>query len=176
MPHGNCWGQAAGRPGKRGSGKGGRASFNMTPIGGPGKGGSGTGAPGMRGPGMRCSQERGSGTLLVAGVVFVLMAITAAILVVGGYLVAADRARGAADLVAVSAAAEQAGLGQGCRVAASVARLNGVQLMRCLVEGDSLDFVVSVTVRQPVRTRLPLLPDGVPATSHAGRLGVMSRG
>jgi len=159
MPHGNGRAHRAGRPGRC-----------------PGKRGSRKRGPQERCAGERGSQERGSGTVLVAGVVLVLMAVTAAILVVGGYLVAADRARGAADLVAVSAAAEQAGLGQGCRVAASVARLNGVQLMRCLVEGDSLDFVVSVTVRQPVRTRLPLLPDGVPATSHAGRLGVMSRG
>lgn len=127
-------------------------------------------------PGKLNSGERGSGTVLVAAVMCVLMAITAAILVVGGYLVAADRARGAADLVAVSAAAEQAGLGEGCRAAAGIARLNGVELVRCVVDGDSLDFVISATVRQPVRLRLPLLPDGAMATSHAGRLGVVSRG
>ena len=120
--------------------------------------------------------DQGSGTVLVAGVVFVLMAVTAALLVIGGYLVAADRARGTADLVAVSAASEQAGLRPGCRVAAGMARLNGGELVRCVVEGDSLDFVVTVTVRQPVRVRLPVLPEGVQATSHAGRLGVMSRG
>jgi hypothetical protein len=56
-----------------------------------------------------------------------------------------------------------------------VARRNGVALVRCTVRGDSLDFVVSVTVRRPVRLGLPLLPDGVAATSHAGRLGVMNR-
>jgi hypothetical protein len=56
-----------------------------------------------------------------------------------------------------------------------LAGLNGVLLLRCTVRGDSLDFVVSVTVRQPVRVRLPLLPDGVQATSHAGRLGVVDR-
>lgn len=150
-------------------------------VEGPGVSGSaelnsGEPCPGERGSGRPNSGERGSGTVLVAGVVCVLMAITAAILVVGGYLVAADRARGAADLVAVSAAAEQAGLGEGCRVATRIAQLNGVELVRCIVAGDSLDFVVSATVRQPVRVRLPLLPDGVLATAHAGRLGVVSRG
>ena len=124
----------------------------------------------------RRTGERGSGTVLVAGVVLVLMAVTAALLVIGGYLIAADRARGAADLVAVSAAAEQAGGGHGCRSAERLAERNGVELVRCVVAGDSLDFVVSVTVRQPFRVRLPLLPSGVPATSHAGRLGVVSRG
>ena len=128
-----------------------------------------------RGCGRRTG-ERGSGTVLVAAVVLVLMAVTAALLVIGGYLLAADRARGAADLVAVSAAAEQAGGGHGCRSAARLAERNGVGLVRCEVTGDSLDFVVSVTVRQAVRVRLPLLPNGVPATSHAGRLGVVGRG
>ncbi len=120
--------------------------------------------------------QHGSGTVLVAGSVVMLMAVAAAILVIGSYLVAADHARGAADLVAISAAAKVAQLGDGCRTAADVAHRNGASLVRCTVRGDSLDFVVSVTVLQPVRVRLPLLPDGVPATSHAGRLGVSNRG
>lgn len=120
--------------------------------------------------------QHGSGTVLVAGIVVVLMAAAAALLVIGGYLVAADRARGAADLVAVSAAARVSQQGDGCRSSDTVARRNGVLLVACTVRGDSLDFVVSVTVRQPVRMRLPLLPDGVQATSHAGRLGVVNRG
>ncbi|HEY3338857.1 MAG TPA: Rv3654c family TadE-like protein [Propionicimonas sp.] len=120
--------------------------------------------------------EHGSGTVLVAGTIVVLMAVAAAILVVGSYLVAADHARGAADLVAISAAGRVARWGDGCATAANVARRNGVVLVRCAVRGDSLDFVVSVTVRQSVRVGLPLLPDGASATSHAGRLGVISRG
>jgi len=120
--------------------------------------------------------ERGSGTLLAAGAVVLLMVVAAAILVIGAYLVAADHARGAADLVAISAAAKVAQRGDGCRAAADIAHRNGVSLARCTVRGDSLDFVVSVTVWQPVRLRLPLLPDAVPATSHAGRLGVIAEG
>jgi secretion/DNA translocation related TadE-like protein len=120
--------------------------------------------------------QHGSGTALVAGAVVVLMAVAAAVLVVGGYLVAAARARGAADLVALSAAARVAQWGDGCRTAADLARRNGVTLVRCAVRGDSLDFVVSVTVRQPAGLRPPLLPDGVLVTSHAGRLGVIGRG
>lgn len=119
--------------------------------------------------------QHGSGTVLVAGAVVVLMGLAACLLVIGGYLVAADRARGAADLVAISGAVRVSQRGDGCRAAADLARRNGVLLVRCTVRGDSLDFVVSVTVRQPVRLRLPLLPDGVQATSHAGRLGVVDR-
>jgi secretion/DNA translocation related TadE-like protein len=113
--------------------------------------------------------------VLVAGAVVVLMVVAACLLVMGGYLVAADRARGAADLVAISGAARVSQRGDGCGAAADIAGRNGVLLVRCTVRGDSLDFVVSVTVRQPVRVRLPLLPDGVQATSHAGRLGVVDR-
>jgi len=104
------------------------------------------------------------------------MAVAAAILVIGAYLVAADHARGAADLVAISAAAKVAQRGDGCAAAADVAHRNGVGLGHCAVRGDSLDFVVSVTVRQSVRVGLPLMPDGVSATSYAGRLGVIDRG
>jgi secretion/DNA translocation related TadE-like protein len=137
------------------------------------------GEPRLRGgvsPGCCGHDEHGSGTVLAAGTVVLLTAVAGAILVVAGYLVAADHARGAADLVAISAAAKVAQRGDGCRAAAEIAHRNGVSLARCTVRGDSLDFVVSVTVRQPVRVRLPLLPDAVPATSHAGRLGVIARG
>lgn len=138
-----------------------------------------TGEPGERGgrPTRLGGQgERGSGTVLAAGTVLLLMAVAAAILVVGAYVVAADHARGAADLVAISAAAKVTQRGDGCRAAGDIARRNGVALARCTVRGDRFDFVVSVTVRQPVRLRLPLLPDAVRATSHAGRLGVIARG
>lgn len=120
--------------------------------------------------------EHGSGTVLVAGTVVVLMVVAAAILVVGAYLVAADHARGSADLVAISAAGKVSQRGEGCAAAADVAHRNGVSLVRCAVRGDSLDFVVSVTVRRSVRVVLPLLPGAVSATSHAGRLGVINRG
>lgn len=125
-----------------------------------------------RGPGQRGSGQRGSGTVLVAAVVLVLLAVTGAALVVAAYLAAADRARGAADLVAVSAAAERSRGGDACAAAARIARLNGVGLAGCAIRGDSLDFVVTITVRQPIAVNLPLLPTAVPATSNAGRLGI----
>ncbi len=124
----------------------------------------------------RRHDEHGSGTVLVAGTIVGLMVVAAAILVIGAYLVAADHARGAADLVAISAAAKVAQRTDGCAAAADVAHRNGVSLVRCAVRGDSLDFVVSITVRQSVRVGLPVLPEGVSATAHAGRLGVINRG
>lgn len=119
-------------------------------------------------------RQRGSGTALAAAVVLLLLAVAASVLVVAAFLAVADRARGAADLVALSAAAEQSRGGDGCQVARQFAELNGVRLTRCTVGGDSLDFVVSVTIRQPIDLQLPLLPRAVPATSHAGRLGILA--
>ena len=52
--------------------------------------------------------QRGSGTVLVAVVVMVVMAITAALIVVTGYVSAAHAVRGAADLVALPGAAGHA--------------------------------------------------------------------
>lgn len=117
--------------------------------------------------------QRGSGTLLVAAVIVVLVALTGALGLVGRYLAAAHAARGAADLAALSAAAQRARGEAACPAADRIAAANGVRLTGCRVTGDSLDFVVSVTVRQPVPALLPALPEGVAATAHAGRLGII---
>ena len=115
--------------------------------------------------------QMGSGTLLVAGVSLVVLLLTAMVAIVAGYVVAAHAARGAADLVALSAAAEQSRGGRACAVAGRIAQANRVRLVECRVRGDSLDFVVSVTLARPV-AGLPLLPDQVLGTARAGRLGL----
>ena len=121
----------------------------------------------------RRRDERGSGTVLIAAVVLVLMAVTAGLLVVAGYVAAAHHARAAADLSALSAASARAGGQDACRAAAVAAARNEVRLTRCVERGDSLDFVVSVTVGQQVSAPSPLLPGSVEATAHAGKLGLL---
>lgn len=120
---------------------------------------------------VRSADERGSGTVLVAGVVLALAMVTAAVLVVVGYLASSSRVRTVADLVALSGAAGALRGEDPCGSAATLARSNGVRLVGCRVAGDSLDFVVSATVEQPVS--FPLLPGRVRATAHAGRLGLL---
>lgn len=129
--------------------------------------------PRHRPEGRRTAGQRGAGTVLVTAVILVLAVVAAALLVIAGYVAAVHRARAAADLVALSGAAAQAGAGDACRAATAIAARNDVRLVGCRVRGDSLDFVVSVTVEQAVATRTALLPRGVTATAHAGRLGLL---
>lgn len=114
--------------------------------------------------------QRGSGTVLVAAVVLVLMLVSVGLLVVAGYIAAAHHARAAADLAALSGASARAQGQDACRAAAVVAARNGVRLVSCRERGDSLDFVVTVTVAQQVSVPSPVLPGSVDATAHAGRL------
>jgi secretion/DNA translocation related TadE-like protein len=92
----------------------------------------------------RCRDDRGSGTVLLLGVVAVVVVLAAGL----GLLVSAQLARGraqaAADLAALAAADElrggPAGLGAAvggspCGVAGAVAERNGGRLISCRAEG-----------------------------------------
>jgi len=116
--------------------------------------------------------ERGSGTVLVAGVTLVLLLLTGLLAVVIGYLAAQNDARGAADLVALSAAAERVRGTDACLAAKATASANRVSVVSCRVVGDSLDFVVSVTVARTVDFDVAVLPRRVLASAKAGRLGL----
>lgn len=117
--------------------------------------------------------QRGSGTLLVAATILVLMLLAGCLTLIAGFIAAAHAARGAADLVALSAAAKYAEGQDACSVARRLAGSNRVRLTSCRVTGDSLDFVVAVTVEQPYRVWVPVLPQQVSATAYAGRLGII---
>lgn len=118
--------------------------------------------------GQRAS-ERGAGTVLIGAVILFGTVIAALATVVVCYLMAAERARGAADLVALSAATVYESGRDPCLAARDAARANGVVLDSCEVTGDSLDLVVTATVR--VSVGVPGLPADVTATSYAGWLG-----
>ena len=117
------------------------------------------------------SSQRGSGTALIGAAVVIAMLLTGVLAVVLGYLVAEHAVRGAADLVALSGAAAHARGEDACEAAGDLARQNQVSLLRCLVRGDSVKFVVSVTVARRVDAPGPGLPRSVQASANAGRLG-----
>lgn len=117
------------------------------------------------------TDQHGSGTMLMLAVALLAMALAGSVLLVVGYLVALHGARGAADLAALSGAAGWVRGGDSCQEARRVAAANDTQLVSCRIEGDSFDFVVSVTVARQVISRIPGLPTRVLATAHAGRLG-----
>ena len=115
--------------------------------------------------------QRGSGTVLMAAVMSVVVALAAAATVVAGYLVSHHRARSAADLAALSGAAAYAPGEDPCDQARRTARGNGARVTRCDQVGDPVDFVVTVRVVVEVRVRSPGLPRRVEAEAHAGRVG-----
>jgi secretion/DNA translocation related TadE-like protein len=122
----------------------------------------------MSGPPGARRDGRGSASVLVAGLLGVLLVLSGAALVVGGFALAHHRARAAADLAAVSGATV---FGQGadaCEQARRSARDNGAEVLSCEQTGDQIDYVVTVRVAVGVRIRVPGLPDRVEARAHAG--------
>lgn len=112
--------------------------------------------------------ERGSGSMIMIGVMLVVTTVALAGICIAGYLVAAHRVRSAADLAALSGASAVSRGEEGCRAARSNARANGVTVASCAQVGDEVDFVVTVEAQLAVALRLPGLPSTVAATAHAG--------
>jgi secretion/DNA translocation related TadE-like protein len=114
------------------------------------------------------SSERGSATALMIGIMGVVVALSSAALVIAGYAVGFHRARAAADLSALSAAAAFQKGREPCAQAALTAKQNGARIDRCSQVGDAVDFVVTVRVSVVARTRIPNVPRTVAAEAHAG--------
>jgi secretion/DNA translocation related TadE-like protein len=112
--------------------------------------------------------ERGSATALMIGIMGVLVALSSAALVIAGYAIGFHRARAAADLSALSAAAAFQQGREPCAQAALTAKQNGARVDRCSQVGDAVDFVVTVRVSVVARTRIPNMPRTVAAEAHAG--------
>lgn len=94
--------------------------------------------------------ERGSGTVLVIGVVVAVLVLTTGGLLIGGAVVASHRARLAADLAALAGAAllrDSALPDRACAGAGRVAALNDAHLVSCSAAG--LEVELTVTVRAP---------------------------
>ena len=117
-------------------------------------------------PGER--DERGSGTLLVVGVMAVVAVVATTAMLAAVYLVAGHRAHGAADLAALSGAAAYAEGRDPCRAAERLARANDARVVRCDRVGDDVDYVVSVTVEVQAGLRVPGLPRALRGRAHAG--------
>jgi secretion/DNA translocation related TadE-like protein len=106
-------------------------------------------------------RERGSGSVYVLGLMAVVVLVGITGLALGAALVARHRAAAAADLSAISAAADVIeGGGSACRKAASVAAAQGARLTSCQIAGA----IATVTVQ--VRMAGPLSHVGS-ATGHA---------
>ncbi len=114
------------------------------------------------------SSQLGSASVLMAGVLGIVVALSSAALVIAGYAVGYRRARTAADLSALSAAAAFQQGRDPCAQAALTARQNGAREESCSRVGDAVDFVVTVRVSVVAGMRFPHLPRTVAAEAHAG--------
>ena len=112
--------------------------------------------------------ELGSASVLMAGIIGVVVALSGVALIIAGYAVGYHRARAAADLSALSGAAAYQEGRDGCAQATETSRQNGARVEHCDVVGDVIDFVVTVRVSVIARTRIPHLPRAVNAEAHAG--------
>jgi len=126
--------------------------------------------PNERGSATR-RNERGSATMLMVGMMAVVVLLSYAAMLVAGYLVGHHRARSAADLSALSAAAVFQEGGDGCGQARRTARGNGARVTHCDRVGDEVGFVVTVRVSVPAGTRVPGLPRTITAEAHAEPVG-----
>jgi secretion/DNA translocation related TadE-like protein len=118
--------------------------------------------------------ELGNASVLMAGILGIVVALSSASLVIAGYAVSYRRARAAADLSALSAAAAFQHGRDPCVQAGLTAAQNGAGVDGCSKVGDAIDFVVTVRVSVLVRNRFPHLPSTVTAEAHAGPVSWVS--
>ena len=109
--------------------------------------------PWIRGP--RGRSERGSGTVLAAGLGMVLILVTSFVLLLAQSAVLASQSAAAAALAALAAADALRGVsaGEPCAVAAAVAARHDARLISCREGGDQ-----SVQVRTQSTARSVLGP------------------
>ena len=106
--------------------------------------------PCMRG--QRGRSERGSGTVLAAGLGMVLILVTSFVLLLAQSAVLASQSAAAADLAALAAADALRGVsaGQPCAVAAAVAARHNSRLISCSEGGDQSVEVRTQSTAQTV--------------------------
>lgn len=112
--------------------------------------------------------ERGVGTVMTAGICLALVMVAAGALVLVGWLAAATRADGAADLTALAAAEAIAAGQDGCAVATRTAEANQAELEACHILGERRSFVVEVSIKVPLAAGLGQAGLVVVRTSTAG--------
>ncbi|MBO3130657.1 Rv3654c family TadE-like protein [Dermatophilus congolensis] len=95
------------------------------------------------------ARDRGSGTVLVLGIVGLVITVFLAWVVVGAAVIASHRATAAADLAAVGAAKSLVLGGSGadaCRRGRSIAQKNDARLSSCRVSGKEVAVTAVVNL------------------------------
>lgn len=116
----------------------------------------------------RRRDQRGGGSVLALTGIGVVVLVAVVIVVGALYVAATHRARGVADLAALSAAARVPDGGDACGAAERVADRQGAEVTDCATAGDEVEWAVHVRVSYGVGVLLPGLPDHVIAEAWAG--------
>ena len=106
--------------------------------------------------------------MLMVGVCAVVMMLAFAAMLISGYVIAAHRARAAADLAALSGATAAGQGGDPCVTARANAAAHRAQVVACERVGDQIDYVVTVTASVRVTLTAPGLPTRVTSIAYAG--------
>ncbi|WP_281241804.1 Rv3654c family TadE-like protein [Actinomyces ruminicola] len=126
----------------------------------PSPAGAGTAAPGLT-----SGAERGSGTVMVLGIIAVVLCLGLGATGLIQAQAAGGRARSAADLAALAGATALTSVfapADPCATAQRVARANGAELGACTINGED------VTVTVVVPTRILGIPRRAEAAARAG--------
>jgi secretion/DNA translocation related TadE-like protein len=105
---------------------------------------------------------------MVLWVAVFLLVGAAAFGVLGQYLVAAQRARSAADLAALAGAQAYGSGKDGCAAAEQYAARNDHRLAGCSIVGEKIDFVLTTKIIAPVPVQSPVLPKSITVRANAG--------
>ncbi|MDO5698126.1 MAG: hypothetical protein Q4G51_09145 [Dermatophilus congolensis] len=92
-------------------------------------------------------RERGSGTVIAVGVIGLIASLIVVVALVGAAVLAAHRARAAADLAAIGAARTVllgGDQGRACREAVSLVKANNAAMDSCSVHGSDVTVAASV--------------------------------
>ncbi|WP_454366779.1 Rv3654c family TadE-like protein [Streptomyces ambofaciens] len=118
-------------------------------------------------PVLRAASDRGSATVWSVAAIAVLCVVFGVVLALGQAVVARHRAAGGADLAALAAADHWAQGGTAaCERASSVARAQGVRLVRCVITGQVSD-VTAASGRGPFTAEVRARAGPAPLTSPA---------
>lgn len=121
-------------------------------------------------PGSPSSGERGSASVLVAGLgVLVVAAVVTGVCLLG-WLGGARQASNVADLSALAAARAQMRDADACGTARRTAARNSASMVFCTVDATSVDFVVEVRVALRLEPELPI-PGAPRQAVRAARAG-----
>lgn len=115
-------------------------------------------------------EERGVGTVLTAGIAFVLLTVTALSCMAVAWFAVVRRAEHVAELAALAGAGAAVDGVTVCTAAEAAAAHNDARLSACEVRGEGVDVVVEVGVAVALLPRLPGMPEVVERRATAGTL------